>query len=78
VKHLRTITDMQPGECRWVGRQDLHVYCHGSEVDGKYRPDVRVYKLWTIDSIGSVWDAAGWATAAEVATLVAKETANDR
>ena len=78
MKHLRTITDMQPGECRSVGRQDLHVYCNGSVVDGKYRSDVRVYKLKTIRSIGSVWDAAGWATAAEVATLVAKETAHDR
>ena len=78
MEHLRTITDMNPGECRWVGRPDLHVYCNGSEVNGQYRSDVRVYKLKTINSIGSVWDASGWATAAEVATLVAKEVANDR
>jgi hypothetical protein len=21
-------SDMQSGECRWVGRHDIHVYCH--------------------------------------------------
>ena len=22
------IEDMQSGECRWIGREDIHVYCH--------------------------------------------------
>ena len=30
-----------------------------------------VYKLWTIDSIGSVWDDEGWTDATTVAKQIA-------
>lgn len=57
----RSMSQMTSGEARWIGREDLHVYCWGP------MNQPRVYKLWTIDSIGSVWDAAGWTDAAAVA-----------
>jgi hypothetical protein len=51
---------MEAGECRWMGREDMHVYCNGSRVDGKYDARERVYKLWTKGCQGSPWDKDGW------------------
>ena len=59
-------TKMEPGECRWVGREDIHVYCMGSRVGGKYDARERVYKVWTADSKGSPWDREGWESLAAV------------
>ena len=25
---LNRIKSLQSGECRWIGREDIHVYCH--------------------------------------------------
>jgi hypothetical protein len=52
--------EMEAGECRWMGREDMHVYCNGSRVDGKYDARERVYKLWTKGCQGSPWDKEGW------------------
>jgi len=52
--------EMEAGECRWMGREDVHVYCNGSRVDGKYDARERVYKLWTKGCQGSPWDKNGW------------------
>jgi hypothetical protein len=52
--------EMEAGECRWMGREDMHVYCMGSRVDGKYDARERVYKLWTKGCQGSPWDKNGW------------------
>lgn len=64
---------MTSGECRWVGREDVHVYCwapcdlvlmpHGRHGWQRRQP---VFKAWTSDSVGSPWDDAGWVTAAVV------------
>jgi hypothetical protein len=51
---------MEAGECRWMGREDMHVYCNGSRVDGKYDASEKVYKLWTAGCRGSPWDKDGW------------------
>jgi len=76
---LVSMLGMAPGECRWVGREDLHVYCWGTSVDGRYDPRATQFKLWTADSTGSVWDAAGWksgpAVAREIEALIQKEKA---
>lgn len=42
-----TIKDMESGECRWVGRPEIHVYCHNPHprTDGSAR-----YRVVTIDS----------------------------
>jgi hypothetical protein len=52
--------EMEAGECRWMGREDMHVYCNGSRVDGKYDSREKVYKLWTGGCQGSPWDKNGW------------------
>jgi hypothetical protein len=76
---LASMLSMSPGECRWVGREDLHVYCWGTSIDGRYDPRVTQFKLWTADSTGSVWDAAGWksgpAVAREIEAIIEKEKA---
>ena len=61
----RSMSQMTSGECRWIGREDLHVYCWGP------MSQPRVYKIWTIDSIGSVWDDEGWTDATTVAKQIA-------
>lgn len=51
---------MTSGECRWIGRPDIHVY--------RWSP-IKVDPLWkvrTVASTGSVWDDAGWSDAATV------------
>lgn len=30
---LDTLEEMTSGECRWVGRHDIHVYCHHPMVE---------------------------------------------
>jgi hypothetical protein len=77
---------MTSGECRWIGRHDLHVYCVAPcELvrtafgrDGWQRKPP-AFKLWTEGSAGSVWDEGGWTTAANVArqieNILAKEVA---
>lgn len=43
----KTLAGMVAGECRWVGHEGIHVYCHGSRVDGKYDPRRTVFKVVT-------------------------------
>lgn len=74
---IASLHDMKSGECRWIGRHDLHVYCWAPldkihSDDGRPCRYVRrpsMFKLWT-DDAGSVWDATGWTTAAEVARMI--------
>ena len=64
---LDQLTVMTPGECRWIGRRDIHVYCFGTRVDGRYLPDVRLFKIATDEC---VWNEGGWSTAAEIAAQI--------
>lgn len=75
---IDALNQMQPGECRWIGRHDLHVYCFGTRVAGVYRRDVRAFKVWTADSVGSPWDRGGWMTAEEASQLIKREIRNDK
>lgn len=51
---------MTSGECRWIGRPDIHVYRWSP---GRADP---LWKVRTVASTGSVWDDAGWSDAATV------------
>lgn len=70
---IEQLRSMSSGECRWVGDEGIHVYCW-APCDLVKMPDGRerflrrepLYKVWTADSIGTVWDAAGWRSAAAV------------
>ena len=68
---IATLHAMTSGECRWVGRYDIHVYCWAP----LNRP--AVFKVWTADSVGSPWDDAGWVTASvavrQIESILAKE-----
>lgn len=69
------LATMAPGECRWIGREDLHVYCMGSRIDGRYRPDVRQFKLVTAGRPFASADNA-WTTATDVARAIQKAIIN--
>ena len=78
---IADMKQMVPGESRWMGRTDLHVYCFGTWVNCVYRRDLRAWKLWTADleaKGGSPWDRDGWMTAEQVAQLIKQEMRNDR
>jgi hypothetical protein len=63
---LRSLAGMKPGECRFVGREDVHVYCHGTRVDGKYDAKIKSYRVVTR---GRKYDSQDW-VGAEAAALV--------
>lgn len=69
---------MTVGECRWVEREDMHVYCWGSRIGKRYDPTVKVYKLWAGKTVGSVWDRDGWTTADNVIRSIKKRLASKR
>lgn len=67
------LADMRSGECRWIGRYDLHVYCWApcdqvTMANGKtgWQRRAPVYKLLIAGEPPNVWDRVGWGTAAEV------------
>lgn len=68
---LSQIVEMKPGECRWIGREDINVYCWQpcdlvtmpSGRQGWMRR-VATFKVWTAASSGSPWNADGWVPAA--------------
>lgn len=70
---LSQIVDMKPGECRWIGREDINVYCW-QPCDLVMMPSGRqgwvrreaTFKAWTADSVGSPWSADGWVSATAV------------
>jgi hypothetical protein len=55
------LEQMTSGECRFVGRVDIHVYCRAPAGQS------RVFKVWTVDSEGSPWEPDGWVDAAVAA-----------
>lgn len=60
----KSFADMTSGECRWVGRCDLHVYC--------LRPagTAPTFKLLTADDPPDVWQPDGWTTGVAVAVRI--------
>ena len=60
----RELADMGSGECRWVGRYDIHVYCRNPLVrDGHgWRRGLPSYKVVTAD-VESEWMAIDAAAA---------------
>lgn len=52
VRDIRLqLCGMESGECRWIGRHDVHVYCRNPLVqDGpRWRRGVATYKIVTAD-----------------------------
>jgi hypothetical protein len=76
-----TNPEMESGECRWMGRPDLHVYCRGTRVGGRYDARVRQYKLWWPGRPAawgsSPWNDGGWeswpAVAARIEEIMQQE-----
>ncbi len=63
---MRSLARMKPGECKFVGRDYVHVYCHGTRVAGKYDASVKSYRVVTR---GRPYDTQDWVDA-DAATLV--------
>lgn len=61
---------MASGECRWIGREDVHAYCMGSRVGGTYDPREKRYRIVTE---ARDYDGQEWMTLEEAAAVVAKE-----
>jgi hypothetical protein len=59
---------MKLGECRWVGQENVHVYCFGSRASGAYDPNVKVFKVVTGPC--DVWSHDGWLTADEATKTI--------
>lgn len=62
---MTDIDDMESGQCRWVGRHDIHVYCHHPmrmvrHPDGREawqrREEDRRYRI----VCGEAGDETGW------------------
>jgi len=56
----KTLKAMVAGECRWVGRDDLHVYCMGSRVGGDYRTAAKVFRVVTGEGTDEEFAALPW------------------
>jgi hypothetical protein len=65
-KQLQALT---VGECRWLIREDIHVYCHGTQTKTGYDPRVKAYKVVTPRRD---YDAQDWLTAAEAAAVLSR------
>lgn len=58
---LTQIKSLQSGECRWIGREDIHVYCHA--------PMGREPRYCVVCPEGGL-EYGNWTTAAEAAEEV--------
>ena len=69
---VKQIQSMQSGECRWIGREDIHVYCHAPM---RHEP-----RYCVVCPAGDM-DYGNWTTAAGAASQVdsiLKRTAGQR
>lgn len=65
---FRQLTTMVAGECRWIVREDIHVFAWGSRDDsGKYDPRRLVFKVVTVDRPHGTQE---WMTAASAVELI--------
>lgn len=67
---LGQMARMVPGECRWIGHEGIHVYCHGSRVDGKYDARKTVFRVVTADR---AYEAQAWLDLLTAANIVMRE-----
>jgi|688.fasta_scaffold1253592_1 hypothetical protein len=71
---LAAVCGMVSGQCKWIGREDIHVYCHAPMVErlmptGRmgWQPGPATYSI-ACPSAGL--DAETWTTAADVARQI--------
>ena len=67
---LNQMSRMVPGECRCIGHEGIHVYCHGSRADGKYNPRKTVFRVVTA---GRSYDSQAWLDLLTAAHVVISE-----
>lgn len=64
---IATLYRMTSGECRWIGREDIHVYCHAP---------LGRQPLWQVVTATTTTDWIDAPTAArEIESLLAQEIA---
>ena len=71
---LAAVCGMVSGQCKWIGREDIHVYCHAPMVErlmptGRmgWQPGPATYSVVCPDA---GLDAETWTTAADVARQI--------
>lgn len=65
----RQLQSLAVGECRWIGREDWHVYCHGTKTRKGYDASVKSYKVVTPRR---AYEAQDWLTATEAAKVLSR------
>ena len=65
----RQLQSLAVGECRWIGREDWHVYCHGTQTKAGYDASAKVYKVVTVRR---AYEAQDWLTAKEAARVLSR------
>lgn len=66
----RTLSQMQLGECRWVGHVSVHVYCSGTWEGSVYTTKVKSYKVVTEEA---GYDEQSWIPLDEASSIVDAE-----
>lgn len=67
---LRQMSQMRAGECRWIGREGIHVYCHGSRVGGRYDASKTTFRVVTASRD---YEGQPWLDLIAAANIVASE-----
>lgn len=67
----RTLRTMTSGECRWIGREDIHAYAFGSREAGRFDAKALVFRLVTA---GRPFEGQAWMGCDEAAAMVAAMT----
>lgn len=81
---MRTIRDMESGECRWVGRPDIHVYCRnpmapiiGPTGRPGWRRDPEAARYRVVCPDAGLEDGTDWMTAGAVLAVVDRILADE-